>query len=228
MIMTANGDTGATRVDPAQTAGADDVRHEGATRPPERAREGSDSRGWTESAEVGRRQDRVRWGAVWAGALVALTTYLVLQMLFFALGVLDLGFEGQEAGTVAAIVSGVLGLIAFFLGGMAAGGTSIWRGAGEGIVHGALVWALTVTGLLAVALLGGGALLGAVANLVGDTTALQQQQIDVGQAVQTARESAGWGALSLGLTALAATVGGLVGSRMWPDRTAGTVDHRRR
>ena len=42
---------------------------------------GTPSTGW----------DRVRWGPVWAGAIVALTTYLVLQLLFFAVGWLTLG-----------------------------------------------------------------------------------------------------------------------------------------
>lgn len=66
-------------------------------------------------------RDRTRWGPIWAGALVVLTTYLVLQLLFFALGILDLDFEGGRSGTVARIVSGILALAAFFLGGFAAG-----------------------------------------------------------------------------------------------------------
>ncbi len=30
-------------------------------------------------------RDRVRWGPVWAGVLAVLTTFIVLQLLFFAL-----------------------------------------------------------------------------------------------------------------------------------------------
>ncbi len=38
------------------------------------------------------------------------------------------------------------------------------------------------------------------------------------QALQAAREAAGWGALSLGLSVLTAALGGLLGSKIWPDR----------
>ena len=47
------------------------------------------------------RHDRIRWGAVWTGALTTLTIYLALQLLFFALGWLDLGNEGS--GTTRAV-----------------------------------------------------------------------------------------------------------------------------
>ena len=42
-----------------------------------------------ESTGTSRLQDRVHWGPVWAGVLVALPVYLVLQLLFFALSIVD-------------------------------------------------------------------------------------------------------------------------------------------
>jgi hypothetical protein len=63
------------------------------------------------------RRDRVRWGPIWAGVLAVLTVFIVLQLLFFALGWLDLGFNGAAGtGATAGIVTGVLALIAFFVG----------------------------------------------------------------------------------------------------------------
>jgi len=172
------------------------------------------------------RHDRTRWGPVWAGVLTVLSTYLVLQLLFFALGILDLGFDSGSSGTAASVVSGILALIAFFLGGLAAGASAMWRGANDGLVHGVLVWALSVVGILAAALLGGGALLGSVASVATDVTniAQQAQQVDVNpaQALQTARETAGWAALSLGLAVVAAGLGGLAGSKIWPGRRSRT------
>lgn len=168
------------------------------------------------------RRDRTRWGPVWAGVLVTLSTYLVLQLLFFALGILDLGFDGGVSGTAANVVSGVLALIAFFLGGLAAGASALWRGANDGVVHGVLVWALSVVAILAFALLGGGALLGSVANVATDVANLPQQiqnaEVDPAQALATARDAAGWGALSLGLSVTTAALGGLLGAKIWPGR----------
>jgi len=178
----------------------------------------------------GERRDRTRWGPIWAGVLVVISTYAVLQLLFFALGILDLGFDGANSATVASIVSGVLALIAFFLGGLAAGASALWRGANDGLMHGVLVWALSVVGILAFGLLGGGALLGSVANVATEVTNVPQQaqqvQVDPIQALQAARDAAGWAALSLGLSVTAAAVGGLLGSKIWPGRRArGTAMH---
>lgn len=72
--------------------------------------------------------DRVRWGPVWTGALTTLSINVVLQLLFYALGWLDLGTEN---GTTASVVSAVLGLVAFLLGGFAAGASAGWRRAGR-------------------------------------------------------------------------------------------------
>ena len=184
------------------------------------------------------RRDRVRWGPIWAGVLAVLTVFIVLQLLFFALGWLDLGFNGAEGtGTTAGIVTGVLALVAFFVGGLLAGASTMWRGAGDGLLHGVLVWALSVLGILALALIGGSALLGPLAQLASQapdaaTQAAQNADIDPVQALNTARQSAGGTALGLGLAVAAAAIGGTVGSKMWPgkkkDRDADATrnDHR--
>ena len=168
------------------------------------------------------RQDRTRWGPIWAGFLVVLSTYLVLQLFFFAIGILDLGFDGANSTTAASIVSGVLALVAFFLGGLAAGASAFWRSASDGLVHGVLVWALSVVGILALALLGGGALLGTVASIATEVTNIAQQAQEVNvnpaQVLQAGRETAGWAALSLGLSVTAAALGGLLGAKLWPSR----------
>lgn len=176
---------------------------------------------WSEPASVDRRRDRVRWGPVWAGVIVALPAFIVLQLFFFALGWLDLGFEAS--GTAASIVSGILALVAFFLGGFMAGACALWRDATDGLLHGVLVWALSVVAILAFTLFGGGALLGALASAATEVTNLQQQltqnpDLDAAQALQAARELAGWGALGLGLSVTAAALGGRLGSKVWPGR----------
>lgn len=168
------------------------------------------------------RWDRVRWGPVWAGALVVLTIYLVLQLLFFALGWLNLGFEGTEATATASIVSGTIALIAFFLGALAASACTLWRSTADGVVNGLIVWALSVAGILGLAAFGGTALLGPLAELAAQVPGAQQQvaQVDPQQALGVARQTAGWAALGLGLAAVAAALGGMTGSKLWPKRAS--------
>jgi hypothetical protein len=192
----------------------------------------------TEHVTTGRsedRRDRVRWGPIWAGVLAVLTVFIVLQLLFFALGWLDLGFNGAPgSGPTAGIVTGVLALIAFFVGGLLAGASTMWRGAGDGLLHGVLVWALSVLGILAIALIGGSALLGPLAQLAGQAAQSGARppnvDIDPVQALNAARQSAGVTALSLGLAVAAAAIGGTVGSKIWPgknkDVDVARHDHR--
>jgi hypothetical protein len=174
------------------------------------------------------RRDRIRWGPVWAGALTTLSTYVVLQLLFFALGWLDLGFAGGGNSTVRAVVSGVLGLIAFFLGGAAAGASSLWHRANDGMVNGVVSWAVTVTALLAFALIGGGALLGSLADVATQFVDLRNagSGVDTARAAETARDTAGWAALGLGLSMVASAIGGSIGAKLWPGRGQRDSDRR--
>ena len=178
------------------------------------------------------RRDRVRWGPIWAGAAVVLTVFIVLQLLFFALGWLDLSLNGRDgSGVAAGIVTGVLALIAFFVGGLTAGASTMWRKAGDGMLHGVLVWALSVLGLLALTLIGGTALLGPLAGIASQTPDAAQaaqaaQSVDPVRALDTARETAGWAALGLGAAAAAAAIGGIAGSKIWPSRVDADTEHR--
>jgi hypothetical protein len=165
-------------------------------------------------------RDRVRWGPVWAGTIVVLTTFIVLQLLFFALGWLDLGFDAGGSAQAAGVVSGVLGLVAFFIGGLTAAASTMWRGASTGILQGVMVWALAVVIILGLTLLSGTAVLGPLADVLAQSPAMAPQQVNVdpAQVVGTVRQSAGWAALGLGLGAGAAALGGMSGAALWSSR----------
>ncbi|OLM11034.1 hypothetical protein [Pseudonocardia sp. Ae505_Ps2] len=126
----------------------------------------------------GPRLDRIRWGAVWIGALTTFAVNIVLQLLFFAFGWLTIG--GAPGTTTAAVVSVVIGLLAFFLGGMATGSSTVWDNPADGVVNALAVWVLTTMLLVGLALAGG------------------------------------WSVLAMGVSAVAAAIGGAVGARMWP------------
>jgi hypothetical protein len=203
--MSSNANPGVTRADPAV-------------------------KGWPDNQTLtsDERRDRIRWGPVWAGALTTLSTYVVLQLLFFALGWLDLGFAGGGNSTVRAVVSGVLGLVAFFLGGAAAGASSLWHRANDGMVNGVVSWAVTVTALLVLALIGGGALLGSLADVATQFVDLRNagSGVDIARAAETARDTAGWAALGLGLSMVASAIGGSIGAKLWPGRRQRDTNRR--
>lgn len=167
------------------------------------------------SAATQPRRDAVRWGAVWAGLLVTLSTFILVELIFFALGWLT--FDQGSTGTTAGLISALIGIVAFFVGGMVAGNTSNWWRAREGVVHGLLVWALGIVGITFLTLFGAGALLGSVANAVTQAANLQGANlpdVTAGQALSAARTAAGWAILGLLVYLILAIAGGLLGVKI--------------
>lgn len=165
-----------------------------------------------------------RWGPAWVGAVVALPVFVVLQLLFIALGWIGLGVEGAGAGVAASIASALLAIVALFVGGLA-GGTAASR-SGSAInsaLQGAMTWALTSIGLLTLGLLGGGALAGSLGGLTRLVIVTGPQQFAGNpavavQAIQAVQNGAGWAALWLGVAVVAAVLGTGMGASL----TSGT------
>jgi hypothetical protein len=178
-------------------------------------------------------EDRVRWGPVWAGLLTALTTFLLLELLAYGLGVLT---TTTRDGTIAASgaspwVSGVLGLIAFFLGGFIAERSSAARGGSAGLLNGFMVWALGTTLILLLSVLGLGSLFGALGNVAGQFVAAGGNvatagsvNVNANQVAQITQSAALGAFFSLLLSAAAAALGGMLGS---PGRAAGFLGSAR-
>jgi hypothetical protein len=166
------------------------------------------------------RQDGVRWGPIWAGLLTALTSFLLLELLFYWLGWLDL------AGDSSGLTTGILALIAFFLGGLVAGATTIWKGLFSGLLHGFLVWALGVVAFIALTFFGGSALLGSFGSLSNDLGVGPQQvqsttnvtNSEANQVTNTAKDASGPAFWGLFLPLASSMLGGLIGSKIWPRR----------
>src|SRR3712207_2868862 len=71
-------------------------------------------------------RDAVRWGPIWAGLVVAISSFLLLSLLALVIGVQTVGrteVDTQTAQT-GAIVTAVLALFSFLIGGLVAGRTS--------------------------------------------------------------------------------------------------------
>ena len=175
------------------------------------------------------RDDEVRWGPIWAGLVVALGIFLLLELVAFAVGLIDLG-QGASDGTTSGIVSGVIGLIAFFVGGLTAAASGMWRSASSGLLQGIMVWATGIIAILALSVIGGGALLGSLGSIASQLVSPGQvasaassasanaPAVSPAEALSTARSAASYAVLGLGLTFIASALGGLVGAKVWPRR----------
>ena len=171
----------------------------------------------------GERRDRVRWGPIWAGLVVALAVNVLLQLALVALGALGLGEEGGGLPE-GALLSALAALIAFFVGGLVAGASSMWRDGDDGLFHGIVLWALAVVAVLLLSVLGGGLALGATSDVAddlgiggaGDGEVEVDLESDEGR--ERAESAAGATLVGLALTLAAAAAGGAAGAKMWPSK----------
>lgn len=155
------------------------------------------------------RRDRVRWGPIWAGVVTALGAYLFLQLALVATGIVDLGGEIGDA----ALMSAFAALVAFFIGGVVTGATTMWQGAGDGALHGVVMWFAGLVALIVLSAVGSGLALGAfdTSDAFDDVTSGETSGVD-----DEAQEAAAWALLGLTLALGSAAAGGAVGSKLWP------------
>lgn len=163
-------------------------------------------------------RDGVRWGPVWAGLLTSFATLLVLSVLGILIGVAaaDPSADQESASIIGAVVSAVIGLLAFGVGGYVAGNAAGVTSRGWAAFNGFLVWALGLFVILALTVFGLGQLFGAAAQVFNQFRELgavvpNDVNVDRGQLLETIRNSALGTLLGLLLPALAATIGGLLG-----------------
>lgn len=164
-------------------------------------------------------RDRVRWGPIWGGIIATFAVFLLLETLAAGIGLVSPSNGGASAWT-----TGIVALIAFFVGGWVAEATSAVRGAGAGTLNGLMVWALGITLSLLLSLFGLSTLFGALGNVVGQFFAAGHTIALPGgvgtpspSTVSSSAQAAGWGAFfTLLLSAIASAVGGWLGSRGKP------------
>jgi hypothetical protein len=161
------------------------------------------------------RRDRIRWGPIWAGLVVALGTYLLLQLALIAVGLVDLG----AVDTASAAWSAAAALVAFLLGGVTAGATAMWRGVDDGLLHGIVMWAVGLVALVALSAVGSGVALGAIDTaeaFEGTTTEDVTADIEAALEGEDAQDAAGNALLALSAALLASAIGGVLGAKLWP------------
>lgn len=114
------------------------------------------------------------WGAVFAGALVALMITFLLNLLFAGIGLANFDpatsnnpLSGYGTASIVAIV--VINVVALFLGGMIAGRLSGSPRRGDAVIHGVLTWSVLTIGTILLLTTAVGRIVGGVAGLVGNT-----------------------------------------------------------
>ncbi len=95
----------------------------------------------------GRPVRRISWGAIFAGALTALLTLLLLNLLFYGIGISTINPASEQnalsgLGTGALIATVISNLVALFLGGYVAGKLAGTPRRFPSLMHGVLTWAL--------------------------------------------------------------------------------------
>lgn len=164
-------------------------------------------------------RDAVRWGPIWAGLLVAISSFLLLSLLALVIGVETVSSGAVDSATATrsgAWIAAVLAVIAFLVGGFVTGRTSAIRGRASGLLNGFLVWALGIVLIAVLSAVGLGQLFGALGDLFGQLRSLTVevgQQVDREQIAANLRSSALIAFLSMAIPALAASVGGWLGAR---------------
>ena len=90
--------------------------------------------------------DRVRWGPILAGLFTALSTLAVLGVLGAAMAgsAYDPGDSARAFGIGAGIWGALSALLAFALGGWVAARSAAVRGHDNGLLNGAMVWAVAI------------------------------------------------------------------------------------
>ena len=176
-------------------------------------------------------RDPITWGPIWAGVLTAFGLFLLFSLIALAGGLALVNFDQPGAGAdvpvdlIASIVTGLFLVVAFFAGGFAASWSAGLIEEGRGILHGFLVWALSMVLLLLVAALGAGQIFGAAGEIFQFTPgSLPDVDVNPEQLTEAAQAAAWQTVFAVVLALVAAVLGGLVGtmdqvSRRWTDYT---------
>lgn len=163
-------------------------------------------------------RDQVRWGSILAGLVTAFTLFLLLSVLLLAIGVQGIRVGDpnlDEAAGAGAIVTAIIALLCFFVGGFVAARSAAAPGRLAGLMNGFLVWGLGLFVVLLLAGLGLGGLLGAAGDLFQQYRAAGSPEPDANaqDILRGIRGAALPAFLSLLLPAVAAALGGLLGAR---------------
>ena len=156
-------------------------------------------------------QSRVAWGAILAGAAVAIALFMVLGPLFVAI---DLSIDGDTG--VAKVVS-ILSIVCMFIGAWVASHLSKGETTGEAFLYGIVQWTVTALVLLYFAMNG--------VIMSGSMTLLGQVGEDVSP-FTSGMAAAWWSFAGAALSLSASIIGALIGGPLLSARRSTKVKVR--
>ncbi len=191
----------------------------------------------TEAYSTDSVRSRISWGAILAGAAVAMAIYALLMSLGVAVGMsVDYDANNRNFGTSAGVWSFISLLVSLFVGGWVTTQVTVGESRGEAVLYGVVLWATTSVLLLWLTANGiqAGANLARVANdsnvvvgsvdsnsvdsnSVGSNASESRQvnrdqlQVNRDQLRDDGREGAWWAFAGILLSMVAAVVGALLG-----------------
>jgi hypothetical protein len=151
------------------------------------------------------RSDLISWSSIVAGVISAFGLFVLFGAVAVAAGLESPDTPYKYGEAVGSIIAGLLGVLAFLVGGFVAVWTAHVDEADSAIMHGFLVWGLFVVLLVLMISLGAGAALGSAGGVLsGSVDQLTPDQI----------QNAGWGTVFALAVAVASTIlGALLATR---------------
>jgi hypothetical protein len=151
------------------------------------------------------RSDLISWSSIVAGVVTAFGLFVLFGAISVAAGLESVDTPFKYGAVVGSIIAGLLGVLAFVVGGFVAVWTAHVDEPESAIMHGFLVWGLFVVLLVLMFALGAGAALGSAGGILSTSVDnLTPDQI----------QSAGWGTVFALAIAVSATVlGALLATR---------------
>lgn len=135
-------------------------------------------------------RSRVSWGAIIAGAMVALTIYIVLTLLGVALGI-EVAVRGEDRylGPGAAIYSILALLVSMFFGGWATSRLAVGESKLEAVLYGLILWGVLFTGLIWLLASGIQIGFGAMVGVASGTYTTDEGRVDVDRVASDLRRA---------------------------------------
>src|SRR5215212_1140084 len=137
--------------------------------------------------------DRVRWGPIIAGLVAALSLLALLSVLGVAVGLsaYDPGDDTSRFRVGAGVWGAISMLLAFFFGGWLTARTAALRGTHNGLLNGALVWAVAIPLMAYILTTGAARIADTAANTANAAANVSDRQRDQDQVDRVTKLSTG-------------------------------------
>src|SRR5215468_9789840 len=135
-------------------------------------------------------RSRVSWGAIAAGAMVALTIYVVLTILGIALGIeVAVRRSGADLGAGAAVYAILALLLAMFFGGWATSRLAVGESKLEAVLYGLILWSVLFMGMVWLLASGIRAGFGGLIGVASGAYATDEGRVDIDRVARDLKQA---------------------------------------